>query len=99
MADAYNVVGTSHLKCQCTYGHKTWLGHWERATGLLRNKCRAKGCARRAQVGAHVKVVGWDGRTTWIVPFCQRHNKRPSTQRIPLKWGTTLAAAAARDCV
>jgi len=98
MADfAYNVVGTSHFKCQCTAGSKTWIAHWERATGNIRDKCRARGCRKFAQVGAHVKVFGWDQRTTWIIPFCQHHNKRPSTQWIQLK-PSILAAAASSDC-
>ena len=101
MADtdyAYNVVGTSHFKCQCSIMPRSWLGHWEKATGRVRDKCFAKGCGSMAEVGAHVRVVGWDQRTTWIIPFCQFHNKRPDTKLIPLKWGTVLAAAAASDC-
>jgi hypothetical protein len=95
----YNVDGTSGRKCVCKVGTKTWLGHWERGTGLaVPDKCSAKGCGKVVEVGAHVKISGDDQRTTWIVPFCQKHNKRPSSQPIALKWAVTLCGAAAVDC-
>ena len=94
-----NVVGTSRRKCRCSYGSRTWLGHWERGTGLVRPlKCQAKFCAYFTQVGAHVYWVGLDKRTIWIVPFCKKHNKRPSNELIELKPGTWLCAAAKVDC-
>jgi hypothetical protein len=95
----YNVDGTSTRKCVCTTGSKTWLGHWERGTTkTLPEKCSAKGCGSVVEVGAHVKIEGDDQRVTWIVPFCQYHNKRPSSEPITLKWEVTLCGAAKVDC-
>lgn len=95
----YNMDNTSGRKCQCTTLPKTWLGHWERGTGLnLPAKCCAKYCGNDVEVGAHVKLDGGDQRIAWIVPFCQYHNKRPSSQPIELKWGVTLCGAAKSDC-
>jgi hypothetical protein len=51
------------------------------------------------KVGAHVKISGDDQRTTWIVPFRQKHNKSPSNQPIALKRAVTLCGAAAVDFV
>jgi hypothetical protein len=94
----YNMVGTSHRKCHCPSGDGTWLKHWRLATQqMLPPKCIVKGCPRRAAVGAHVKDS--DSQVTpWIAPFCQYHNKRPSTQRYELEPMYTLAAAASVDC-
>lgn len=94
-----NVVGTSGRKCSCLTRPNTWLSHWERGTGLaLPEKCCAKSCANYVEVGAHVRLHGSDARTVWIVPFCQKHNKRPVTKAIELKWGVVLCGAAKSDC-
>lgn len=98
-AIAYNMVGTSRRKCVCKVGPKTWLAHWIRGTRLrLPDKCCARYCRRPVAVGAHVRLEGEDGRTPWIVPFCQFHNKRRSSIPIVLKYGVTLCAAAKIDC-
>jgi hypothetical protein len=95
----YNVDGTSSRKCICKTGSKTWLAHWERGTGQqLPDACCAKYCSKGVEVGAHVKLEGSDGRTIWIVPFCQHHNKRPSSEAIELKWEVTLCGSAKIDC-
>ena len=95
-----NVDGTSGRKCKCTTGVKTWLAHWERGTGLaLPLKCCAKYCGTVVEVGAHVKELS-DKTIIWIIPFCQYHNKRPSSEMIELKDGVTLCGAAVKiDCV
>jgi len=100
MADyVRNLTGTAGRKCVCTTGAKTWLGHWERGSGLyLPTKCCAHYCGNVVQVGAHVSLQGSDGRVPWIVPFCQYHNKRNSSVWIRLKGGVTLVGAAAHDC-
>jgi hypothetical protein len=95
----YNVDGTSSRKCTCKTGSKTWLAHWERGTNLaLPDKCCARYCSTSVEVGAHVKLEGGDGRIIWIIPFCQYHNKRPSSEAITLKWGVMLCGAAKTDC-
>jgi hypothetical protein len=95
-----NVVGTSKRKCKCRVGHKTWLSHWERGTGLARPmKCCAKYCRHYVEVGAHVRLFGEDQRIIWIIPFCQYHNKRRHNHSIELKPGVMLCGAAKIDCV
>ena len=95
-----NAVGTSRFKCQCKFGQKSWLGHWERGTGEdLPEKCCAKYCRHRVQVGAHVKIFGESQKTSWIIPFCHYHNKRPDNYYIELKPGVMLCGAARIDCV
>ena len=94
----YNMTNTSGRRCSCTTGDKTWLRHWELATGQIRPAtCIAKYCRRPAVHGAHVKDNSHQV-TPWIVPFCARHNKRPRTQLIQLKPGSQMAAAARSDC-
>ncbi len=94
----YNMVGTSSRKCTCPSGNGTWVRHWELATGqLLPAKCIAKYCGNPVQVGAHVKDN--DAKLIpWIAPFCQYHNKRPSSELIELKPSYSLAAAVSYDC-
>lgn len=95
----YNMHKTSRRKCRCKTGPKTWVGHWTRGTGLrLPDKCSAKYCRRYVEVGAHVRIEGEDGRTPWIIPFCQYHNKRATSYPIELKHGVTLCGAARIDC-
>ncbi|MGA4634959.1 hypothetical protein ACPA5B_13875 [Pseudomonas solani] len=95
----YNIDGTSSRKCQCSTIPKTWLGHWERGTGLaLPVKCVAKYCGNVTEVGAHVRDDD-DKRIVWIVPFCQYHNKRPSSEPIELKDAVTLCGGSMTiDC-
>lgn len=96
----YNLDGTSRRKCRCTDKPNTWLAHWERGTGEdLPEKCCAKYCGNYVEVGAHVRHDGSDGRIPWIVPFCQWHNKRPSSEAIELKYGVILCGASmTTDC-
>ncbi len=95
----YNIDGTSSRKCQCTGLPRTWLGHWERGTGLvLPLKCVAKYCRNYVEVGAHVRDDD-DRRIVWIVPFCQYHNKRPSSEPIELKDAVTMCGGSmTMDC-
>jgi hypothetical protein len=96
----YNATGTSGRKCQCNgYSDKSWLAHWERMTNQnLPAKCCAKGCGDYVAVGAHILHTD-DLRQIWIVPFCQWHNKRPSTVPIELKWGVMLGRASTTYCL
>lgn len=95
----YNLVGTSRRKCKCRHGTKSWLDHWCRKTNLMRlQKCAAKGCRKPTQVGAHVRPEGSDRRIPWIIPFCQFHNKRSSSQPIVVKHGVVLCKATMAEC-
>ncbi|HEY1028044.1 MAG TPA: hypothetical protein VGE28_10530 [Pseudomonas sp.] len=95
----YNLDGTSNRKCQCTDLPRTWLGHWARGTGeTLPVTCVAHRCGNAATVGAHVRDEE-DQRIVWIVPFCQKHNKRPSSTPIQLKPGISMCGGSMTgDC-
>lgn len=96
----YNLVGTSRRKCQCSYGQLGWIHHWTRMTGQPRpEKCCVKRCRNPAQVGAHVRVEGSDGRRPWILPTCQKHNKRPSSQPMEVKHDYIPCGATMSDCL
>jgi hypothetical protein len=95
----YNIDRTSRRKCKCKKGLKTWLGHWHRKTRLtLPLKCCAKFCGRNTEVGAHVRLEGGDARIPLIIPFCKRHNKRPSSQPIEIKLDAVLCTASMAEC-
>jgi hypothetical protein len=98
----YNIDGTSSRKCQCSYdGSKTWLGHWDyhKAAGeKMPEKCQAKFCREYVAVGAHVRDDD-DKRLVWIIPFCQYHNKRPSSEAIELKGEVSMVGGSMTlDC-
>lgn len=96
----YNVDGTARRKCRCDPGPKTWLAHWQRKTGrALPIKCYATRCPNPTAVGAHVRLEGGDRRVPLIIPFCQFHNKRPSSQPIPIKAEATFCRASMSRCI
>ncbi|MDH5326023.1 MAG: hypothetical protein OEZ68_07430 [Gammaproteobacteria bacterium] len=58
----------------------------------------AKWCGNVVEVGAHVRDAD-DLRLVWIVPFCQYHNKRPTSEPIALKDGITMCGGSMSvDC-
>jgi hypothetical protein len=66
-----NLNGTSNNNCKC----KTWLKHWENVSGKsLPASCREVSCKETTLVGAHVKKVGVNDDSNYIVPLCQSHN-------------------------
>jgi hypothetical protein len=72
-----NVEGRSHLTPRCD-NCGTWIGHWERRSGLTAGKCCVDGCNSLAAVGAHVtrpRATNDDLKThAYIVPMCHAHN-------------------------
>ena len=80
MAKVKNLNGTSGKHCSAC---RTWLNHWRYHSDSSRSTCSVKGCGSEATVGAHVKKVhGLAGRSHYILPMCQRHNKTPGDLRI-----------------
>lgn len=63
-----NIVGTSHLKKK----GMSWKQFHKNKSKLVWNKCAAKGCGKKAEVGAHVylKHAGASGpnRYIWLIP-------------------------------
>lgn len=82
-----NMNGTSNLKCNCG----TWIDHWHNFTNQTATRCRAKGCSRKDIVGAHVTKCNSTDGSTYIVPFCNFHNKQVGC--IEINDGTELAPA------
>lgn len=91
-AKVKNLTRTAHLR---SHTKRSWKHHYlAKAPGW--GKCRAHGCRRFAQVGAHVEVDGEGSHTRnrYIVPFCQKHNKRNTTVHgaLRVKPGTKLVS-------
>lgn len=69
-----NLNGTSGRLPQ---NESSWLEFWEMKTGLRANHCHYVGCGttgRHNLVGAHVKKVGVNDDSWYIVPLCNRCN-------------------------
>lgn len=69
-----NLHGTSGRSPQ---NGNSWLEFWEMKTGLRANHCHYVGCGttgRHNLVGAHVKKVGVNDDSWYIVPLCQGCN-------------------------
>ena len=69
-----NLNGTSGMLPQ---KGSSWLEFWEMKTGLRANHCHYVGCGttdRHNLVGAHVKKVGVNDDSWYIVPLCNRCN-------------------------
>lgn len=81
-----NKKGTSGNKCYCG----TWFKHWENYSGKKANYCSVSSCMSKAEVGAHVIIVNSFDNSTYIVPFCDVHNKSDSDMEIG---DTTLVSA------
>ena len=72
MTTVKNLNGTAGKTCSCP-GSNSWLEHWEHKTGRKATFCAA--CFSKAEVGGHVKKVGFD-YSHYIVPLCKACNKR-----------------------
>ncbi len=88
-----NLTDTSDEKCGCD----SWIKHWERFTGREAVICLATGCKKRPDVGAHVKVSGYNDDTPYIVPLCADHNQEKGQfQLTDVATGVRLLAPANR---
>ena len=73
-----NINDTFNKKCSCS-GSGSWLDHWEKYSGRsLPSSCRAMSCSARELVGAHVKMVGGQDSSSYIIPLCPKHSKDDS---------------------
>ncbi len=70
-------------------GCDSYLEHWSRATGeFVPTICRAKGCKRTVDVGAHIINCSDTSKNSWkIVPLCNLHNTPENTECFPLNKG------------
>lgn len=94
-AQVRNLVGTSRLKAKRSSSRaNSWKAHHQHFSAKAWFKCCASGCGKVATVGAHVERVNLATGThnRYIVPFCQKHNKRPAGTQITLKAGSDLVS-------
>jgi hypothetical protein len=91
-----NISGTSGHKCYC----RSWVEHWELATGKDANRCSVRGCTEGTIVGGHVQHT--DKRTSsswWIVPLCKHHNHYSNSEKMTLlKTAELVDATVSRTC-
>ena len=70
-----NEIGTS-ARPNCTCG--SWIGHWEKLSGLKADTCSVEGCNLDGTEGAHItrpNAKNEDYQThSFIVPMCKTHN-------------------------
>ncbi|MDR1846950.1 MAG: hypothetical protein LBR17_02395 [Bacteroidales bacterium] len=68
-----NLIGTSDNRVPNDYS--SWLDYWEKEKNQKANQCSASDCSQSDNlVGAHVKKVGSDDNSWYIVPLCQSCN-------------------------
>ncbi|MDD3171765.1 MAG: hypothetical protein PHO86_05540 [Bacilli bacterium] len=54
-------------------GYTSWLDFWEKKANKKVGYCHAVNCSAKAEVGAHVKIVG-ETNVQYIVPLCKGCN-------------------------
>lgn len=67
-----NLIGTSDNLPP--YGYQSWKDYWIAAKGYWPSTCAISNCFEKAEVGAHVKIVGSADNRWFIVPLCSGHN-------------------------
>ena len=78
MVKVKNLIGTAG---RVPSGYASWLDYWEAKTGQKATKCMRVGCgvvSRANLVGAHVKKVGTNDNSWYIVPLCHTDNREVS---------------------
>lgn len=83
-----NAGGTAELSCKCG----SWLKHWERGAGKSALGCGVVACMGSADDGAHVRRVGSQDRSVFIVPMCHSHNLN-TTDDLSIKDSVPLISA------
>jgi hypothetical protein len=74
-----NLNGTSQNKCKCG----SWLQHWVKfSKRSLPQFCIQATCGEKPEVGAHVQKDDKNDRSWYIIPICQKHNKKEETFEI-----------------
>lgn len=71
-----NLNGTSDNKVPNSYS--SWLDFWEKKTGKKAGECGH--CTSKAEVGAHVQKADGNDKSWYIVPLCQKCNKKVSSE-------------------
>lgn len=75
-----NLIGTCDDRCPG--GCANWLEHWKRnseghRSGLMdKGVCAVVDCFERAVCGGHVQRIGFDDTSAYIIPLCDKCNKR-----------------------
>lgn len=67
-----NIKGSSNNEPPKGVG--SWIEAWENYMGFKAIYCVCKDCQKLATDGAHVKKVGTDDDSWYIVPLCHEHN-------------------------
>ena len=68
-----NINGTSGRKSPT--GFSSWLDYYMKTNGINTiPTCAHKGCSNRATIGAHVKKVGANNNSWYIIPLCYSCN-------------------------
>lgn len=87
-----NIGGTSDNTCTCG----SWLEHWKRnGGGTIPKWCQEKSCIKPPTVGAHVQKDSETDRSWYIVPLCDRHNKKQT--ELELMTGAVLVSANVKE--
>lgn len=68
-----NVNGTEDNSCKCG----SWLEHWKKfGGGRLPDYCSEISCVGKPTIGAHVQKDSPADKNWYIVPLCEKHNKK-----------------------
>lgn len=59
-------------------GYSSWREYWEQKMGRKFSNCSCLSCAKKAEVGGHVKKV-YGSNEWYIVPICYSHNSSANT--------------------
>jgi len=77
-----NLLGTANIDKPDGFQGMSWIGYWEKHSGMRRTACSAQGCNRTDNIsGSHVKIASGPTsaallHTRWyIVPACPSHNR------------------------
>lgn len=69
-----NLNGTSDAKLPS--GCESWKDFYSQRRGIWPTSCACLFCSNTATVGAHVKKVGANDDSWYIVPLCHYHNNQ-----------------------
>lgn len=77
MIKVKNLIGTSKEKYATPpKGYSSWLDYWEKKSEKVSMFCECKECFELAKVGAHVIEDNSECRKWYIVPLCNKCNKK-----------------------
>lgn len=76
MALVKNIHGTSDRTPPSPHESMNWLAWWEMMKGRKAYYCSCTSCIQAPAVGAHVKRVGSQDMSWYIVPLCKACNAK-----------------------